>query len=67
MIGGRMLGDLEADELKIDSPGGGPFRIAPLYEDIPDPGQYVEYMVYGASIWGRPLEGTCQENKIIPW
>ena len=38
LLGGRMMGDLGADVIQIEKPGGSPSRSRePFYKDIPDP------------------------------
>jgi crotonobetainyl-CoA:carnitine CoA-transferase CaiB-like acyl-CoA transferase len=38
LLGGRMMGDLGADVIQVEKPGGSPSRSrGPFYKDIPDP------------------------------
>ena len=39
LIGPRLLGDLGADVIKTEKPGGSPSRIEPYYRDILHPGK----------------------------
>jgi crotonobetainyl-CoA:carnitine CoA-transferase CaiB-like acyl-CoA transferase len=56
MIGGRILGDLGADVIKIEPPGGSISRIAPYYKDIPHPEKSLYWFAYNANKRGITLD-----------
>jgi len=56
MIGARILGDLGADVIKIESPGGSPSRIAPYYKDIPHPEKSLFWFAYNTNKRGITLD-----------
>ena len=56
MIGAKLFGDLGADVIKIEPPGGSPSRIAPFYKDIPDPEKSLFWFAYNTSKRGITLD-----------
>lgn len=53
---GRLLGDLGADVIKTERPGGGPGRdIGPYYGDIPDPEKSLYWFAYNCNKRGITL------------
>jgi len=56
MIGARILGDLGADVIKIEPPGGSHSRIAPFYKDIPDPEKSLFWFAYNFNKRGITLD-----------
>ncbi len=56
MIGARILGDLGADVIKIEPPGGSPSRIAPFYKDLPDPEKSLFWFAYNINKRGITLD-----------
>lgn len=56
MLGARMLGDLGADVIKIEPPGGSSSRIAPYYKDINDPDKSLYWFVYNLNKKGITLD-----------
>jgi crotonobetainyl-CoA:carnitine CoA-transferase CaiB-like acyl-CoA transferase len=65
MIGARMLGDLGADVIKIEPPGGSPSRIAPFYRDIPDAEKSLFWFAYNANKRGITLDIDIAEGREI--
>jgi benzylsuccinate CoA-transferase BbsE subunit len=65
MIGSRLLGDLGADVIQIEPPGGSPSRIAPYYKDIQDPNKSLFWFAYNANKRGITLDITRDEGKEI--
>jgi crotonobetainyl-CoA:carnitine CoA-transferase CaiB-like acyl-CoA transferase len=63
MIGGKMLGDLGADVIKIEPPNGSVSRIAPFYKDIPDPEKSLFWYCYNANKRGITLDITQPEGQ----
>ena len=55
MLGGRLLGDLGADVIKIEPPGGSESRIAPYYNNIADPEKSLFWFAYNANKRGITL------------
>jgi crotonobetainyl-CoA:carnitine CoA-transferase CaiB-like acyl-CoA transferase len=54
---GQILGDLAADVIKIEPPGGSPARrLAPFYEDRPDPNCSIYWWAYNRNIKPQPRE-----------
>jgi len=50
LIGGKTFGDLGADVIKIEPPGGSPTRnIGPFYGDAPDPQKSLFWFAYNAN------------------
>jgi benzylsuccinate CoA-transferase BbsE subunit len=58
MIGGKLLGDLGADVIQIEPPGGSSSRIAPFYKDIPDPEKSLFWFAYNTNKRGITLDLT---------
>ena len=56
MIGGRILGDLGADVIRIEPPEGSASRIAPFYKDIRDPEKSLFWFAYSANKRGITLD-----------
>ena len=56
MLGGRLLGDLGADVIKIESPGGSASRIWPYYHDSPIPEKSLFWFAYNANKRGITLD-----------
>src|SRR5262249_28678283 len=53
----RILGDLGADVLKIERPGGDPVRhIGPFYKDDPDPEKSLHWFAYNLNKRGITLD-----------
>ena len=56
-ICGKALGDLGADVIKIERPGGDPSRsIGPFYHDIPDPEKSLHWFSFNANKKGITLD-----------
>ncbi len=54
---GKILGDLGADVIKIEKPGGDPARnVGPFYHDIPDPENSLSWMYCNSSKRGITLD-----------
>ena len=63
---GRMLGDLGADVIKIEKPGGDPARnIGPFYHDIPDPEKSLYWFAYNANKRGITLNIETTDGQSI--
>ncbi|GAG51502.1 unnamed protein product, partial [marine sediment metagenome] len=57
LIGGQMFGDLGADVIMIEPPGGSPSRnIGPFYKDIPDPEKSLFWFNYSCNKRGITLD-----------
>lgn len=57
IVCGRILGDLGADVIKVERPGGDPCcNIGPFYHDIPDPGKSLFWFAYCANKRGITLD-----------
>jgi len=65
MIGGRMLGDIGAEVIKIEPPNGSASRIAPFYRDIVDPEKSLFWYCYNANKRGITLDITQPEGQAI--
>ena len=61
---GRILGDMGADVIKIEPPGGDPARsIGPFYQDRPDPERNLYWFAYNANKRGITLNLESEEGK----
>ncbi|MFC1902393.1 CaiB/BaiF CoA transferase family protein, partial [Chloroflexota bacterium] len=65
MITGKILGDLGADVIKIEPPGGSPSRIAPFYKDIPDPEKSLFWFAYNTNKRGITLDMQTADGQEI--
>ncbi len=65
MIGARFLGDLGADVIKIEPPGGSPSRIAPFYKDIPHPEKSLYWFAYNVNKRGITLDISRADGQEI--
>ena len=63
---GKLLGDLGADVIKIEPPGGDPARnIGPFYHDEPDPEKSLFWWAYNTSKRGITLDIETAEGQEI--
>ena len=63
---GRLLGDMGADVIKIEKPGGGPGRnIGPYYHDIPDPEKSLFWFAYNYNKRGITLDIEAAQGQEI--
>ncbi|MBI2831233.1 MAG: CoA transferase [Chloroflexi bacterium] len=63
---GRILGDLGADVIKIEPPGGDPSRqTGPFYHDIPHPPKSLPWFAYNANKRGITLNLENQRGREI--
>ncbi len=64
---GKLLGDLGADVIKIEKPGGDPGRnLGPFYKDIPDPEKSLYWFAFNANKRGITLNiETAQGQEIF--
>jgi crotonobetainyl-CoA:carnitine CoA-transferase CaiB-like acyl-CoA transferase len=65
-ICGRALGDLGADVIKIEKPGGDPGRsLGPFYHDIPDPQKSLYWFAFNANKRGITLDIETADGREI--
>ncbi|MFC1845848.1 CaiB/BaiF CoA transferase family protein [Chloroflexota bacterium] len=63
---GKILGDLGADVIKIEPPGGTPSRnIGPFYKDIPHPEKSLYWYAYNANKRGITLDIETADGREI--
>ncbi len=63
---GKILGDLGADVIKVEPPGGDPSRnIGPFYHDICDPEKSLYWFAYNSNKRGITLNIHAREGKEI--
>ena len=66
MLCGKVLGDLGADVIKIEPPGGSPTRnIGPFYHDIPDPEKSLTWFFLGLNKRGITLNLETADGREI--
>lgn len=64
LIAGKILGDLGADVIKVERPGGDPSRkIAPFHKDIPHPERSLFWMAYNLNKRGITLNLETANGK----
>jgi crotonobetainyl-CoA:carnitine CoA-transferase CaiB-like acyl-CoA transferase len=65
-ICGKLLGDLGADVVKVERPGGDPARsIGPFYHDIPDPEKSLYWWAFNNSKRGITLDIETADGREI--
>ncbi len=63
---GKILGDLGADVIKVERPGGEPSRrTGPFYKDIPDPEKSLYWFAYNSNKRGITLNIETQDGREI--
>lgn len=63
---GKILGDLGADVIKVELPGGDPARnIGPFYEDVPDPEKSLYWFAFNNNKRGIILNISTSEGQDI--
>ena len=63
---GKVLGDLGADVIKIEKPGGDPARsIGPFYHDIPDPEKSLYWFAFNMNKRGITLDIETADGQQI--
>jgi benzylsuccinate CoA-transferase BbsE subunit len=63
---GKLLGDLGADVIKIERPGGDPSRnTGPFYRDVNDPEKSLYWFAFNASKRGITLDITTDDGREI--
>ncbi|UCG82023.1 MAG: CoA transferase [Dehalococcoidia bacterium] len=63
---GKLLGDLGADVIKIEPPGGDPSRnVGPFFKDIPDPEKSLYWWAYNTSKRGITLNIETSDGRNI--
>lgn len=66
MLCGRILGDLGADVIKIEKPGGDRARrIGPFYHDVPDPNKSLYWFAFNTNKRGITLDIESERGKEI--
>jgi len=61
---GKTLGDLGADVIKVEKPGGDPSRrLGPFYKDIQHPERSLYWFAYNANKRGITLNLECEEGR----
>jgi len=66
MLCAKLLGDLGADVIKIEPPGGSPTRnIGPFYHDIPDPEKSLTWFFFGLNKRGITLNLETADGRDI--
>lgn len=65
MIGGKILGDLGADVIKVEPLGGSQSRIAPFYKGIIDPEKSLYWFAYNMNKRGITLDISKADGKEI--
>jgi crotonobetainyl-CoA:carnitine CoA-transferase CaiB-like acyl-CoA transferase len=66
LICGKLLGDLGADVVKIEKPGGDPARsIGPFYNDIPDPEKSLYWWAFNINKRGITLDIETVDGQAI--
>jgi crotonobetainyl-CoA:carnitine CoA-transferase CaiB-like acyl-CoA transferase len=64
LLCGQILGDLGADVIKIEPPGGSPARkIGPFYEDLPHPDRSIYWWAYNRNKRGITLDIAHPEGR----
>jgi crotonobetainyl-CoA:carnitine CoA-transferase CaiB-like acyl-CoA transferase len=64
LLCGQILGDLGADVIKIEPPGGSPARkIGPFFEDLPHPDRSLYFWAYNRNKRGVTLDITRAEGR----
>ena len=63
MLGGRLLGDLGADVIKIEPPGGSGSRIAPYYRNVASPEKSLFWFAYNFNKRGITLNLSDEEGR----
>ncbi|MEZ5815643.1 MAG: CoA transferase [Hyphomicrobiaceae bacterium] len=63
---GKLMGDLGADVVKIEPPGGeAARRVGPFYEDIPDPNRSLSFWYYNTSKRGITLDLETADGRAM--
>ncbi len=66
LLCGQILGDLGADVLKIEPPGGSPARrLGPFYHDVPDANRSLYWWAYNRNKRGITLNLESDEGKAL--
>ncbi|MGE0820534.1 MAG: CaiB/BaiF CoA transferase family protein [Candidatus Binatia bacterium] len=66
LLCGQILGDLGADVIKVEPPGGSPARrLPPFYQDSPDPNGSLYWWAYSRNKRSITLDLTRSEGKAI--
>ena len=64
LLCGQILGDLGADVIKVEPPGGSPARrLAPFYQDIPDPSRSIYWWAYNRNKRSITLNLDFEEGR----
>lgn len=63
MVGARFLGDMGADVIRIETPGGSASRIGPYYKNIPHPEKSLYWFAYNANKRGVTLDIAKPEGR----
>ncbi|MGO9057577.1 MAG: CaiB/BaiF CoA transferase family protein [Candidatus Binataceae bacterium] len=66
LLCGQLLADLGADTIVVEPPGGSPVRrLAPFYEDRPDPNGSLYWWAYNRNKRSITLDKTAAEGKTL--
>jgi len=65
LVGPKILGDLGADVIKIEKPGGSPSRIGPYYKDVADPEKSLFWFAYNVNKRGITLDIDTADGQEI--